>query len=178
VLSVGVSSYPILQVGNDKFASTLAAGCQACKLTALDLTIPEIMSGAINSTIVTALQRDPTIKYVYMCDGAFADGLTSALDAAGLSSIQVIGQAADTTIETAIKAGTNVKAFTALALNYGSYLMVDLAARWMEHMKIPSSADGGLPAQLLVHGGKFTVSESFDQPSNFVAQFKKLWKVG
>jgi ribose transport system substrate-binding protein len=177
VLSVGVSSYPILQVGNDKFASTLAAGCQACKLTALDLTIPEIMSGAINSTIVTALQRDPTIKYVYMCDGAFADGLTSALDAAGLSSIQVIGQAADTTIETAIKAGTNVKAFTALALNYGSYLMVDLAARWMEHMKIPSSADGGLPAQLLVHGGKFTVSESFDQPSNFVAQFKKLWKV-
>jgi ribose transport system substrate-binding protein len=176
VLSVEVSSYPILQVGSNTFASTLAAGCQACKLTALDLTIPEIQSGAINSTIVTALQRDPTIKYVYICDGAFADGLTSALDAAGLSSIQVIGQAADTTQETAIKAGTNVRAFTALALNYGSYLMVDLAARWMEHMKT-TSADGGLPAQLLVHGGKFTVSDSFDQPRNFAAQFKKLWKV-
>ena len=177
VLSVEVSSYPILQVGSNAFAATLAASCKACKLTALDLTIPEIESGAINSTIVTALQRDPTIKYVYLCDGAFGDGLTSALSAAGLTGVQVIGQAADTTMETAIKAGTSVKAFTALALNYGSYLMVDLAARWMEGMKA-SPADGGLPAQLLVHGGKFAVSDSFDQPSNFPAQFKKLWKVG
>jgi len=178
VLSVEVSSYPILQVGSNKFASTLAAGCKACKLTALDLTIPEIMSGAVNSTIVTALQRDPTIKYVYMCDGAFADGLTSALNAAGLSNIQIVGQAADTTQLTALKAGnTAIKAFTALALNYGSYLMIDLAARWMEGMKA-SPSDGGLPAQLLVHGGTFKVSDSFDQPANFRAQFKKLWKLG
>jgi ribose transport system substrate-binding protein len=176
VLSVGVSSYPILQVGNDEFAATLAAGCNNCKVTNLDLTIPEIMSGAINSTIVTTLQRNPSIKYVYICDGAFIDGLTSALNAAGLSKIQVIGQGADTTQETAIKAGSDIKAFTALALNYGSYAMVDLAARWLEGMKT-TSADGGLPAQLLVHGGSFTISDSFDQPANFAAQFKKLWKV-
>ena len=121
MLGVEVSSYPILQVGSDKFASTLAAGCKARKLTALDLTIPEIMSGAV-------------------------------------------------------RVGTAVKAFTAVALNDGSYRMVDLAARWMEGMRT-SPSDGGLPAQLLVHGGKFTVSDSFDQPRNFPARFKKLWKV-
>jgi ribose transport system substrate-binding protein len=176
VLSVAVPSYPILTSGSVKFASTLAAGCTGCKLTELDLTIPEIESGAINSTIVTTLQRNPSIKYVYACDGPFVDGLTSALDAAGLSNIKIIGQGADTTQETAIKAGGDVKAFTALALNYGSYQMVDLAARWMEGMKT-TSADGGLPAQLLVHGGNFTISDSFDEPTNFISQFKKLWKV-
>ena len=54
--------------------------------------------------------------------------------------------------------------------------MVDLAARWMEGMKAPP-ADGRLPGQLLVHGGTFTISDSFDQPRHFPAQFKQLRKV-
>jgi hypothetical protein len=44
-------------------------------------------------------------------------------------------------------------------------------------MTIPTD-DGGLPTQLLVKGGQFTVSASYDVPTDYQSLFEKLWQKG
>ncbi len=103
------------------------------------------------------------------------DGLPSALAAAHLH-VKIIGEGADVTDETDIKQGT-MTAFTAVALDYGMWAMMDAVLRHVEGM--PNSPNEGLlPVQLLVKGENFTVSESYNQPSDYAAQMEKLWHAG
>jgi len=178
VLNVTVNSYPILAVFSSSFQSTLTSGCSGCKIQNQNFSLAQVFSGGVNSGIVAALRRDPSITYVNVADGPFIDGLPSALAAAGLSGkVKITAESGDTQNLTDVQNGTE-SAFTGLALNYGSYLMVDLALRHLEGMPITDPTDGGLPKQLLVKGVSFAISISYDEPSNFRAQFKTLWLLG
>ena len=128
-------------------------------------------------SIVSAIQKDPSIKYVVTVDGPFVTGLRSALDAAGLNDVQIAGESGDTTNLTNIKAGKE-SAFTALALHYGSYSMIDMVLRHLQGLNFDPDGNGGLPTQLLTKDVDFEISNSFDKPADFADQFKKLWLVG
>jgi ribose transport system substrate-binding protein len=71
VLSVNIPDFPYLGDVSDKFNSTVASDCPGCKVTRLNVGIPDVVSGAITGNVVSALRRNPAIKYVVASDSAF-----------------------------------------------------------------------------------------------------------
>ena len=55
--------------------------------------------------MVSALRSNSGANYLVFDDGPFAAGVGSALSAAGLSKVKIIGEAADQTAIAALKAG-------------------------------------------------------------------------
>lgn len=177
-LLFNVNDFPILKTFSDAVHSTVSSGCSGCSIVDLNGTIPMVTGGQSVPAIVSALRKDPSIKYVISCDGPFIDGLPSALAAAGLAGkVKVAGQSGDVENLTDVKTGTE-QAFTGLALHYGAWLMVDAALRHLEGIPFNPNGDGGLPKQLLTKDVSFTASTSYDLPSNYPDLFKKLWLVG
>jgi ribose transport system substrate-binding protein len=175
ILQFQVPDFPILGAFDEAFRTDVQASCPGCSVTQLTGTIAEVTSGGSTAAIVSALQRNSQDTWLVTDDGPWVDGLPSALAAAHLH-VKIIGEGADVTDETDIKQGT-MTAFTAVALDYGMWAMMDAALRHLEGM--PNSPNEGLlPFQLLVQGESFTVSESYNQPSDFAAQMEKLWHVG
>jgi ribose transport system substrate-binding protein len=145
-------------------------------VTDLNATIPQVESGQAVSAIVSALQKDPSIKYVVACDAPFVDGLPAALRAAGLyGKIKIVGGGATSVEEKGLQTGS-FTALTSLAQRYTGWLMVDAAVRHTEGMTIAPS-DGGEPIQLLTKTSLQTASDSYDYPANYPAEFRALWRL-
>ena len=176
VLLQSVNDFPILKVMSDSFKSNIAELCPDCKVTEINNTIAQLGTGVVPA-IVSGLQKDPSIKYVVTVNGPFVTGLTSALAAAGLSDIKIAGESGDTTNLTNLKAGKE-HAFTALAAKYGAWSMVDMVLRHEQGIDFDPDGGGGLPKQLLTKDVDFEISNSFEKPSDYPEQFKKLWLVG
>jgi ABC-type sugar transport system substrate-binding protein len=88
---VTLAGFPTLKVAVGAFESTIAAKCPACKASVVTLQPADLGTPAATSAIVSELQSNPSIKYVY---GVLADaitGLSTAISQAGLSGITVFG---------------------------------------------------------------------------------------
>ena len=106
ILFAAIDAFPALAQVRKGFDDELASVCPACKSTVAQVTIEQAAGNQGNSVITSALQRDPSIKYVVTADGALFGGLTSALDAAGLGGKVTIASAAgDVQNQTAILNG-------------------------------------------------------------------------
>ena len=176
ILLQSVNDYPILKVFSDEYKAKTAALCPDCKITEINNTIAQLGTTVVPS-IVSALQKDPSIKYVVTVDGPFITGLASALAATGRTDVKIGGESGDVTNLTNVKAGRE-HAFTGLALHYGAWLMLDMVLRHMEGMSFEADGDGGLPKQLLTKDVDFMISNSYDKPADYADQLKKLWLVG
>jgi ribose transport system substrate-binding protein len=175
-LLFNVPSYDVLKPFVDGFADTLAKGCPKCSIKRVNATIAQVGAGQANGVIVSALQRDPGLKYVITPAGILNGGLSSALSAAGLQ-VKIAGSTATTADLAAIKSGTEA-AFTTFPLNYGVWMSVDAAARRSLNMTIPK--DYGLyPFQVATKDniGGIQISESYDYPQDFPTRIKTLWHV-
>jgi ribose transport system substrate-binding protein len=173
-LSFRADDFAPLKQFSDSFDATVKSSCSGCSVTDLNATIPQVESGQATSAIVSALQKNPSIKYVVACDAPFVDALPAALKAAGLyGKVKIVGGGATSVEEKGLQAGT-FAALTSLAQRYTGWLMVDAAARHVEGMTIAPS-DGGEPIQLLTKSTLQTPSDSYDYPANYPAEFKALW---
>jgi ribose transport system substrate-binding protein len=173
-LNFRADDFAPLKQFSDSFAATVKSGCDGCGVTDLKATIPQVEGGQATAAIVSALQKDPTIKYVISCDVPFTDGLPAALKAAGLyGKVKIVGGGATSVEEKGLATG-DFTALTSLAQRYTGWLMVDAAARHLEGMPIAPS-DGGEPIQLLTKANLQTASDSYDYPSNYPDEFKALW---
>ena len=177
ILLQNVNDFPVLKVYSDAFTATVKARCPGCKITNVDNTIPQVSGGQVVSTVVAALQKDKTINYVVTCNGPFLTGLPAALASAGLNNVKIAGESGDVQNLTNVKLGKE-NAYTGLALHYGAWLMIDMVLRNMQGITFKADGDEGLPKQLLTKNVEFTVSNSYDKPSDYADQLKKLWKVG
>jgi ribose transport system substrate-binding protein len=169
-----VPSYPILDGFTTGFGNEVKAKCPNCQTKEADITIPDLVAGKAPSTLVSALRANPSANYLVFDDGPFADGITSALSAAGLSSkVKVIGEAADQAGIAALKNGTEA-AWTGFDPGYQSLEDMDIAFRDAEGMTIPVSQEAVQPTQLLT---KDTIGSTtnWSAPTNAQAQFLKLW---
>jgi ribose transport system substrate-binding protein len=177
VLSVSVNDFPYLAGTSNGFNSTVASNCSACKVTALNVGIPDVGSGNINTIITSALRKDPSINYVAPVDAAFAAALPAQLAAAGLSGkVKVLGCCGDTTTEAGLATG-QFSAITGVNGFYAGFITVDAALRQAEGSPIPSN-EGILPVGLLLKGTTVKPADSFQYPLDFITQFKALWKLG
>lgn len=165
--------FPLLEGFETGFDLESASVCQTCTDSTLDISGAELAAGQTVSTVVSYLQAHPSIGYVFFDLGNEADGVTSALAAAGLTSVKVGGQGIDADGAAALAAGTE-SVWTATSNYYTGYANVDFALRWSEHMS--TAGDSTSPFQLLTAANIKGVT-NWNAPYNALAQFEKLWKV-
>jgi ribose transport system substrate-binding protein len=174
-LLVTIPDFPALASVSAGVTATVTANCPKCQLTDLNATIPQQDSNGIVPAIVSALQRDPSIKYVLAAVGVEVPGLPSALKGAGITGIKIAGAFAGIEQTQDLVNGSE-SAWVSQNQVYEGILAVDTAARHVEGMSI-SPNGGGTPIQVLTQSTVGTPSLSLNAPADALAQFEKLWHV-
>jgi ribose transport system substrate-binding protein len=170
-----VPAYPILDGFTNSFASTVKSLCPGCTTQTVNVTIPQLAAGQLPSTVVSALKQDPSANYLVFDDGPFADGIGSALSAAGLSKVKIIGEAGDPAGLAALRSGSEA-AWTGYSSPYETYEDMDAMLRDAEGMPIPTAQEGVQPTQLLTKANVGSIT-SWSYPTNALQQFEALWRV-
>src|SRR5215207_8825462 len=174
VLSVNTPDFPWLDDVSKNFDSTVAAGCPGCKVTKLNLGIPDIGSGASTNIVVSAIRKNPAVNYVVASNSAFVAALPAALKAAGLGGkVKVGGCCGGKVTETGLRTG-DFSAITGVSGSYAGFITVDAALRFAEGSPVPEN-EGDMPVGLLVPGTDVPATDSYDYPADFKEQFKALW---
>jgi len=176
-----VPQYPILTTFARGFKSYVAKWCPKCKIIPSDVSITDLAAGKLASDVISTVKANPSAKYVVFDDGPFADGFSSALSAAGISGIKIMGEAGDAAGFAALKTGGDLS-WTGYSVPFDSWEMMDAAFRNAEGLKVPG-ADAYQPTQLATkaNAGSIQLIPSiggWNYPSNGFAQFKKIWKLG
>jgi len=173
-LVVDVPVYEVMKAHGDAVKETVAAGCVACKVTPLDITLPQLGAGETNPAIVAAIQKDPSINYVLATNGAFIGGLRAALDAANLSNVKIGGGSATINNLQGLLDGTE-NAWAAEPILQTGWVVADIAARALLGMEVPDGDGGGVQMLMTKDNVDNPPTESLVLPADYQAQFLKLW---
>ena len=169
-----VPAFPVLGAFTDGFQQTVAKECPACVLKFADVSFAQVSAGQTLSVVTTALKSDPSAKYLISDDGDFVIGINAALAGAGITGVKIAGVDVDAQGLAALRNHTE-SAWVAYSPYYTGYAVMDLALRWVEGMPTAGQDDKS-PEQLLTpqNVGSTTL---WNQPSDALQQFEKLWKV-
>ena len=161
------------------FAPTVAAfkktvtSCSGCSYTELDLTVAQLQSGS-TAAVISALQKNPSIKYVVDTYGEALTGFQAAMSAAGLSGIKFAGINPSDDQMTGLTTGEFQGWLSNVSFGIG-WTFTDIALRFSEGMQIPAE-DGGIPVVLFTKNNIGTPSPtSSNLPTDAAAQYTKLW---
>jgi ribose transport system substrate-binding protein len=145
-----------------------------------NITIPDLAAGKVPSTMVSALRKNSDANYMAFDVGPFANGVDSALAAAGLSNkVKIIGEAADEAAIANLKSGKHT-AWTGFDPVYSTYVMMDAMFRDAEGMPIDQDKAGLQPTQILTKdnvGDTVGDNPTWGEPKDALDQFKQLWKL-
>jgi ribose transport system substrate-binding protein len=173
-----VAAYPVLTAFTGAFTATVKSLCPACKTQIVDITIPDLAAGEIPSRMVSALKTNPDANYMVFDYGPFAEGINSALNAAGLGGkVKIIGQAADSGAIAALKSGQQA-AWTGFDPGYQAYAMFDAMFRDQEGLPINQTEQALQPTQILTTSNINSVNIQngfWSEPADALSQFKALW---
>jgi ABC-type sugar transport system substrate-binding protein len=175
VLDVNIPALTTLNPLFSAFDSEVKQLCSGCQITHVNMTIAQATGGQQASVVVTALQRNPSYKYVLYSDGAFASGITSAIASAGLSGIQVFGYDMLAEQAAGLQAGT-IAAWAGLNLKTYACELVDLALRYVENTTDGVSNDDVMPTEILTPQNIGNQS-TWDDPPNVLQLYEKIWQV-
>jgi hypothetical protein len=87
---VNVPTYDVFGPLVTAYKAEIAKDCRACQVTDVDVTLPQMLSGDLNSAVVSAAKRASSVKYIVSSNGSFTDTLPQALKAAGLGRLKLI----------------------------------------------------------------------------------------
>jgi ribose transport system substrate-binding protein len=175
-LLVDVPAFPIL-TGYVTGAKKALDGCSGCKTAAFNGTLAQITGGTFVSGIVTALKKDPSIKYIISSDYVFHPNLPAALKAAQIDGVTITGGQPEPANLKEIQGGNGGAA--ALYNNVlTGWVAMDAVAHLAEGDTVTQD-DVGVPGQLLTKDNiTGTDLNSYAVPDGYQDAFKKLWLVG
>jgi ribose transport system substrate-binding protein len=181
ILTVNIPDFPVLVSEMDAYKAQIAKNCAACKVTELDVTLQDLIGGTVPSSVVSKLQANPDVNYVYYSFGDLPGGVTAALQSAGLDkNVTQYGQDFSTIDLDEIVAGT-MGAWAADPKGYAAWLMVDAAARLSLGMELDEErAAAALPTIIIndAVSAKAISDVGGDwMPPGAEDAFKKLWGV-
>ncbi|MCX4091017.1 sugar ABC transporter substrate-binding protein [Nocardia sp. alder85J] len=169
---VTVPDQKTLTVENAGFTKELAAQCPACTVTTINAQLQQIGNG-LPQQVVSELQANPSVNYVFYPYGDLSIGVPAALQTAGIKVNSVASTASAGTYAD-LKAGRMV-ANLATSTEVQAWLEVDLVARYFDTGK--PALDDIVPIQILTDADDSSATLPVS-PSDYAAQFKKLWQVG
>ena len=181
VLIVSIPDFPVLKVETDAFIDQLGKNCTDCKYEELNVTLDDLIGGRVPASVVSKVQADSDLNYVFYSFGDLPGGVTSALQTGGLfDQVKQYGQDFSTIDLQEIVDGT-MGSWSADPKGYSAWLMVDAAARLSLGMTLDEERDASALPTVIVADATFA-QEIIDAggdwfPPGADAAFKALWGV-
>jgi ribose transport system substrate-binding protein len=176
VLFMQFPSFGSSVVTDDAVQAYLKQNCSACQVSNVSISGAQLAGGQVPGIVVSALERNPSVDYVYNPSGSFDAGLPAALKSAGLSTkVKIVGNSAETVNEQNVLNGTELS-YTSVGTAYIGWASMDMMLRAVVGDPIPTE-DGLIPFQLLTKADfQGQPRESYDVPTDYASQFEALWK--
>ena len=182
---VAYLNFPVYSIVGDEYdglKAQMAKLCSSCQVQELSAQLSDIGTN-VPSEIVNAIRVNPNIKYVDFPFGGSETGVSSALAAAGITGVKLIGDEGSTPELAAVSSGTQTM-WVQLNDDETGWRMIDIAARYLAGDKM-EAGEGVGPMQIFTKGNVTAADAanwdaaskvSFDS-AGFPGQFRKLWKV-
>jgi ABC-type sugar transport system substrate-binding protein len=182
-LMVNIPDFPVLVAESKGASAEYAKLCKDCKFDELDVTINDLISGAVPGAVLSRVQKDPSINYIHFSFSDIPAGVADALDGAGLlKNLKLTGVDFNATIGLSEIVKGRHQAWTANAKEYSGWLMVDAMARLSLGMDNPEErANSKLFAYIVADKATAQAlipTDGWPGPAGMDAQFKKLWGLG
>lgn len=179
VLAVNVPAYPILNEFQAGMKDAFAQWCPDCKVKDFNVQAADIGT-KVPTSIVSALQADPTIDYATFSFGDLSIGVPAAVAAAGLT-LKIAGETATPANIQAVKDGKET-AWVGFAAPVLGWQDVDALVRQFTGGDPVASGKTFLPTQMLTKdsaaGAVLDSNGFYVGVTGYEDQFKKLWLVG
>jgi ABC-type sugar transport system substrate-binding protein len=179
VALVTLPVYSVLGAFDNSFQRELKADCTRCTITQVPQQLTDL--GTVTPTsVVNAIRRNPAINYVIFDCGCAAAGVSSALHAAGLSSIVIGGEGPLTPSIKEMQQGEN-EVWGALPLESMGFGLIDTFARYFNGQSLTPIVTEPSSWQILTRSN--IASAHFDSQDNYIgyadfaAAWAKLWRV-
>jgi ribose transport system substrate-binding protein len=179
VALVTIPAFPVLKSFGDAFKNELKSACPDCKVTDVPQQLTDL--GTVTPTsVVSALRRDPKIKYVIFDCGCASAGVEAAIQAAGLKDVVLGGEAPLANTIAELKRGSD-QAWAALSLPILGYGLIDTLARHFNGESLDPVVKEKPAWQILTKDNIGTAA--IDAQNNYLGYadygpaFGKLWKV-
>jgi ABC-type sugar transport system substrate-binding protein len=168
--------YAVLRVQNTQFEKTLKTVCPDCKTSYTELQNADIGTPAATNAIVSAVQADPSIKYVGMPIGAIDAGLQAAFAQAGVTDVKIFGGAPATAEYAAMKQGDG-SMWVASSPALAGWVLLDAVLRVLNTGK---AFPGFVEPEVMLTSDNIPAdaTENTAYPTDYQQEFKTLWKVG
>jgi ribose transport system substrate-binding protein len=177
VLVVNVPDFAILQVASEAITGQFSSQCPDCTVESLDLSIADLTGGGVASAIVSALQSNPDVEYVFVTIGDLATGLPEALASADLSDVKLVGHVPNPEQLQSLADGTSF-AWIPLPRPESGWAAVDAMVRLAAGQEIDQPSHEVLPIEIWTTENVPTPIEEFEGPEGYQDQFIALWGVG
>jgi ribose transport system substrate-binding protein len=172
-LLVSVPDFAILNVATDAVNAQFDAQCPECTVESLDLSIADLTSGATSSQVVSAIQSNPDIGYVFVTFGDLATGLPEALESADMGDVKLVGHVPNPEQLQSLADGTSF-AWIPLPRPESGWAAVDAALRVLVGQEV-GEAHEVLPIEVWTTDNVPQPVEEFRGPAGFEDQFLALW---
>jgi ribose transport system substrate-binding protein len=180
VALVTLPAYPVLASFDSGFTRELSSVCTGCTVTTLPQQLTDIGTNT-PSSVVNAIRRNPSIKYVIFDTGSVATGVEAALKSAGLSDVVVGGESPDADAIQQMKAGSD-QAWAALSIPIAGFQLMDALARHFDGDSLAPVVKETPPWQILtstnIGSAALDSQDNYVGYANYEAAFAKLWNVG
>jgi Periplasmic binding protein domain len=181
ILIVNIPDFPVLVSEADAFKAEVAANCAACTVEELNVTLDDLIGGKVPASVVSKVQANSDLNYVFNTFGDLPGGVTASLGTAGLADqVTVYGQDFSIIGLEEVVAGT-MGAWSADPKGYAAWLMVDAAARLSLGMELEEERAAASLPTIIVSDATFA-QEILDAggdwfPPGAADAFKELWGV-
>lgn len=176
ILYINVPSSTTYTPTTKAYHAELSKLCPACTTDEIDFTFPQLAQGGLPSAVVSELKRHSDINQIVSVNGTFVNQLPQALSAAGLAGkYPIFAGDGDSITQKQIQDGA-ITSCVNEPFRLGGFQDVDIAIRHVMNLPIPDG-DHRVPPYLLTKQNIKTPSDSYDLPTDYAAQFEKLWHV-
>ena len=183
ILAVTIPTYPILTAQVDAVNAELGKNCPDCKLNKLEVTVNDLAGGAVPQSVGSYLQAHPDINYVYFTYNGLANGVSSALKAAGVAGrVKLVGTQGGAPQFAEVANGT-AAAWSALPQELAMWTMTDQMARFsVNEWSLTNERAAAVPPFYIVDSPELakplaSLPQGWPGPVGFKDTFKKLWGV-
>jgi ABC-type sugar transport system substrate-binding protein len=182
VLIVSIPDFPVLKVQTDAFIEQLGTNCPDCTYEELNVTLDDLIGGRVPASVVSKVQANSDLNYIFYSFGDLPGGITPALQTAGLfDQVKQFGQDFSAIDLQEIVDGT-MGAWSADPKGYAGWLMVDAAARLSLGMTLDEERNNSSLLTVIVDDPAFA-QQLLDESGGdwfvpaWADQFKALWGV-
>lgn len=175
---VSSSGIPALTLFTNAVVDGLKQDCEECDVQQIDVPAADLVSGQASKSVISFIQRNPDTNYVNVAIGSFEGGMRAALDSAGLDKVKIAGIEATAAQNQEIASGASLF-WVQMPHAYNAWTAVDALARSFTGGDAEIHNRQPMPVWLVEKSNLgFDPRALPEYPTDYPAQYKRLWKVG